>query len=99
LYNNSEVTIHILDVNKLAVTNESIGRFIVELKEKFPNSVRISNHTHVTSQYLSGFSFMLISYITWNKLTVSENKVLENIPSTLIINKKSSRFHIQNHKK
>ncbi|MFA7043417.1 MAG: cation:proton antiporter [Bacteroidales bacterium] len=95
LHNNSEVSIRILDVNNLIVTSESIGRFVGELKEEFPNALKISKHTHVTSPYISGFSFMLISYKTWNKFTVSRSKVLESIPSTLIINKKSSRFHIQ----
>ncbi|MCE5174293.1 MAG: cation:proton antiporter [Bacteroidales bacterium] len=95
LHNNSEVSIRILDVNNLIATNESIGRFVGELKEEFPNYIKISKHTHLTPPYISGFSFMLISYKTWNKFTVSGNKVLESIPSTLIINKKSSRFHIQ----
>jgi hypothetical protein len=36
---------------------------------------------------------MLISYQAWNILSVSNTKELEYIPSTLIINKKRSRFH------
>lgn len=93
LRNNPDVSIRILDMNKLALTNDEIGRSITELKEDFPNSVKLIKDTHFSSSYISGFTFMLISYPTWNKFAVSENKVLENIPSTLIINKKSSRFH------
>jgi len=40
------------------------------------------------------YSFMLISYQAWNTLTASSKKELDNIPSTLIINKKESRFHV-----
>jgi hypothetical protein len=35
---------------------------------------------------------MLISYQTWNILAEVNSNKLENIPSTLIINKKISRF-------
>jgi len=38
-------------------------------------------------------SFMLISYQAWNLLSSRENNDLKNIPSTVIINKKVSRFH------
>ncbi|MDD4922085.1 MAG: cation:proton antiporter [Bacteroidales bacterium] len=93
LKNNPEVSIRIFDVNKLATTNEEIGQSIAALREDYPSAVKVSKNTHLQPLYISGFSFMLISYPTWNKLTVSDNKELENIPSTLIINKKSSRFH------
>ena len=96
LRNNPDVSIRILDVNKLAISNEDIGQTIAALKEEFPTSVKVSKNTHISPKFISGFSFMLISYPTWNKFTVLENKELENIPSTLIINKKVSRFHHQN---
>jgi len=95
LHNNPDVSIKILDVRKLAATDENIAQAIMALKEEFPNSVKVSKNTHILSQYVTNFSFMLISYPTWNKLTASENNELENIPSTLIINKKTSRFHKQ----
>jgi len=93
LRNNSDVSIRILDVNKLATANEEIGLTIQALMEEFPNSVKLSKNTHASPTFMSGFSFMLISYQTWNKLTLNQNKELLNIPSTLIINKKLSRFH------
>jgi len=93
LRNNPDVTIRILDVHQLAKSNDEIGQTIISLKEEFPNAVKLSKNTHISPTFISGFSFMLISYQTWNKLTVSQNKELENIPSTLIINKKASRFH------
>lgn len=93
LRNNPDVSIRILDVHELAKSNDEIAQTISSLKEEFPNAVKLSKNTHISPTFISGFSFMLISYQTWNKLTVSQNKELENIPSTLIINKKSSRFH------
>jgi hypothetical protein len=36
---------------------------------------------------------MLISYKAWNLLSSSDKNELKNIPSTIIINKKVSRFH------
>jgi hypothetical protein len=42
---------------------------------------------------------MLISYQAWNILSLSDKNELEFIPSTLIINKKVSRFHMGAHHK
>jgi len=94
LRNNPEVQIHILDFKKLAVTNERIRKAIHELKHQFPNRLTMNRYTRFSSSVLSKYSFMLISYQTWNILSVSDKKELENIPSTLIINKKVSRFHV-----
>jgi len=93
LRNNSEVIIHIVDIHKLAHSSEAIHSAIERLKEEFPHSVKSIRYTKSTSTLLNKYSFMLISYQAWNILSVSENKELRNIPSTLIINKKVSRFH------
>jgi Kef-type K+ transport system membrane component KefB len=93
LKNNSEVTIQILDVNKVADTYEKIKKSIDDLKEQFPNSIKYIKQSRFNSSLLSKYSFMLISYQAWNILSVSDKKELNNIPSTLIINKKESRFH------
>jgi hypothetical protein len=61
--------------------------------QQFPNEVRINKQTRISSSVLSKHSFMLISYQTWNFLSASDKKELKDIPSTLIINKKVSRFH------
>ena len=91
--NNSEVTINILDINKLSSTNEIIRQGINDLRVQFPNEVKVSKSTRLNSGSLAKQSFMLISYQTWNILSTSDKKELGNIPSTLIINKKVSRFH------
>jgi len=94
LKNNSEVQIHILDLNKLAASSESIRKAIDDLKAQFPNSVKMNKHTRISTSVLSKFSFMLISYQAWNLFSAAEKKELNSIPSTLIINKKVSRFHV-----
>ena len=91
--NNNEVTINILDINKLAATSQLIRDGIHELRKQFPNQVKVNKATKISSSVLSKHSFMLISYQTWNLLSSSDKKELEYIPSTLIINKKVSRFH------
>jgi len=93
LKNNNEVIINILDVNKLITTSENIRKSIEELMEQFPNVVKINKHSRISSSVLSKYNFMLISYQAWNILSISDKKELNHIPSTLIINKKVSRFH------
>lgn len=93
LRNNGEVTIRIMDVHKLVESNRVISESIAALKEEFPTAVKVSKNMHVSSTYVSNYSFLLISYSAWNHYSASQENALENIPSTLIINKKTSRFH------
>jgi len=93
LRNNGEVTIRIMDVHKFAESHLEIEQGIAALKEEFPTAVKVSKNIHVSSTYVSNYSFLLISYAAWNHYSTSQEKALENIPSTLIINKKTSRFH------
>lgn len=93
LRNNGEVTVRIMDVHKLVETNPNIRESIAALKKEFPSAVKVSKNLHVSSTYVSNYSFLLISYTAWNHYSASPENVLENIPSTLIINKKTSRFH------
>ena len=94
LKNNPDISINILDINKLETRNEKIRKEIQSLKQQFPNSVKLIKFSRFSSSLLSKYSFMLISYQAWNTLSLSDKKELEYIPSTLIINKKESRFHI-----
>jgi hypothetical protein len=43
----------------------------------------------LTSDILSKYNFMLISYPTWNVLSESREEALQKMPSTLILNKAS----------
>lgn len=91
--NNSEVIITILDINKLAANSEVIRQGIHDLRQQYPNEVKVNKATRLSSAVFSKQSFMLISCPTWNLLSVSDKNGLKNMPSTLIINKKVSRFH------
>jgi len=91
--NNNEVTINIIDLNKLSTTSQIIRDGILDLRQQFPGEVKVNKATRLNASILSKQSFMLISYPTWNLLSSSEKEELKDIPSTLIINKKVSRFH------
>lgn len=91
--NNSQVTISIIDGNKLTTTSELIRKGIQELRQQYPNEVKINKATKLSSTVFAKQSFMLISCPTWDKLSETRKHDLVNIPSTLIINKKNSRWH------
>jgi Kef-type K+ transport system membrane component KefB len=93
LRNNLDVSISILDLSHLTESDDEIIKTFAALREEFPNSVKLVGNNHFSVNYLSDYSFMLISYQAWNILSVSGKKEMEYIPSTLIINKKRSRFH------
>ena len=93
LRNSSKVTINIIDLNKLNSNSAVIRQSIHELRHQYPNEVNVNKATSLSSTVLSKNSFMLISYQTWNILSTSDRKEMKSIPSTLIINKKVSRFH------
>jgi len=99
LKNNSVVTIRIFDANRVADTSEAISKAIEELKKKFPNAVKMNKNSKINSNTFYKHSLMLISYQAWNILSVSDKKELVHIPSTLIINRKESRFHTGAHNK
>ncbi len=95
LKNNGEVSIRIMDPKRLAETEVEIGQQLELLQQEFPSFVKMARSTQLNAGSISGYSLMLISYPTWNHYVLSQEQDLENIPSTLIINKKSSRFHVQ----
>ncbi|HRU62956.1 MAG TPA: universal stress protein, partial [Paludibacteraceae bacterium] len=99
LKNNNNATVQIMDVNKVIDNNESVARYINEMEKQFPNAVRILKQNKINSNTFSKYSFMLISYQTWNKLVEIDKNQLANIPTTLIINKKISHFYSDGRRK
>ncbi|MDO9633471.1 MAG: cation:proton antiporter [Paludibacter sp.] len=94
LKNDSGIQISILDENKLLTLDENFKSQFKELMYHFPEAVKIiKTQKHATNGF-SKYSFMLISYQCWNAFIENDGYKLENIPSTLIINKKESRFSI-----
>ena len=92
LRNNPDVTVEILDLEKLYGNAESITTGIDLLTEQHNSRVKVSRSTQIAKSYLEKFSFMMISYPSWEFLISKEISTLKDIPSTLIINKRSSRF-------
>lgn len=88
LKNSTEVDIQVLDMNKV-LSKKELAHGYDELKKKYSN--RISKQNRFTSGALLKYSFMLIGYQTWEMLSETGSEILTEIPSTLIINKKSSK--------
>ena len=88
LKNNPDVHILVLDVHNI-LQNEALTAPYEELKRKYAS--RITCQSKFTSGILQRHSFMLIAYQTWETLSETGNEMLFQIPSTLIINKKSSK--------
>ncbi len=93
LRNNTSVSIFLMDVNGIIASNKTLNKAVEDLKSAYPHSVKILKSGKNNANIISKFSFLLISYPTWNILSESENRELASIPSTLIINKKPSRFN------
>jgi hypothetical protein len=77
----------------LSENNPEIAKSMEALRTEFPTGVKIARNLQLSSSNLPSFSLLLISYEAWNHHVASHENELENIPSTLIINKKTSRFH------
>lgn len=94
--NNKSVSIFIMDVNHVLQRSAKLREKTDELRKLFPNSVKIIKSSKNNASVISKFSFLLLSYQTWNDLSENDATMLRSIPSTLIINKKTSRFHTRN---
>ena len=94
--NNKSVSIFIMDVNQVLQRSTKVREATDELRKMFPNSVKIIKSSKNNASVISKFSFLLLSYQTWNDLSENDATMLRSIPSTLIINKKTSRFHSRN---
>lgn len=86
-----EVQITIIDINNI-LGKDAVAKEIFEnLHVTYKNNIKLSPVKNVGA-ISSSFSFMMISYQAWNDLVAVDKSELQNIPSTLIISKKASRF-------
>jgi hypothetical protein len=92
LKNNPKIHVSILDENRLLNEETNFIKSYQELINTYPASVKTIKASKSANSNLMRYSIMLISYQSWNDLIENESSKLENIPSTLIINKKESRF-------
>lgn len=92
LRTNVESTIQILDMHHVLDKKSDSVDIIHKLNTQYPQRFKVSKITKLHSGMVNKFSLMMVSYQTWEQLLADECKALHDIPSTLIINKKKSRF-------
>jgi Kef-type K+ transport system membrane component KefB len=92
LKNDASIQLVIHDENRLLQSTGAFTKSFEELHLHFPNSYKLIRNARNNYNHFGRYSLMLVSYPVWNRLTHDNSTKLENIPSTLIINKKPSRF-------
>lgn len=93
LRNNPAVTLRIKDLHEMSAENTLFSKGIMNLMKEFPNQVQWAGSSLDDKEYMLSFTFMMVSYVSWDEMVADEGICLDYIPSTLIINKKVSRFH------
>jgi len=88
---NGGVQITVIDVNNILQKDLAAKETFDNLQVEYKNNIKLSSAKNI-SGISSSFSFMMISYQAWNDLAAENKSELQNIPSTLIISKKASRF-------
>ena len=91
LKNDPKVHVTFHDEHKLLSTEDSFKEQYKEFVRHYPDAVKLSKSKNGTGSFQK-YSFMLISYQSWIRITEGDSNKLDSIPSTLIINKKESRF-------
>ncbi|GHV43188.1 cation/H(+) antiporter [Bacteroidia bacterium] len=86
-----DVHITIIDTNNILANDPTATEIFEILRVAYPNNIKMSRIKNI-SNISNRFSFMMISYQAWNTLLATNKWELRNIPSTLIISKKASRF-------
>lgn len=89
LKNDAKTLITFIDEKHLISKEEIFKSQYSTLTENFPNSIKLVTNNN---NNLQKYDFMMISYQCWNNHIESGSGKLDHIPSTIIINKKESRF-------
>lgn len=89
---NPDITIQVIDLHHILDKNAIFAQTIEKLYSENPERFKLSKITKLHSSVVDKFSFMMISYPAWEQLITEECIALHDIPSTLVINKKKSRF-------
>ncbi|OJV44916.1 MAG: cation/H(+) antiporter [Bacteroidales bacterium 36-12] len=89
LKNDAKTLITFIDEKHLISKEDIFKNQYATLTENFPNSIKLVTNNN---NNLQKYDFMMISYQCWNNHIESGSGKLDHIPSTIIINKKESRF-------
>ena len=87
----NKVNVVIYDTNNVLGTSDDAQHDFQQIKNQYPSCTRLSGNRTFLAINSRRYNFMLISYQAWNTF-ISQDKTIKEIPSTLIINKKESRF-------
>lgn len=80
-------------VNKTSTTTpgfEHIADALRSFTETVPESALLPDKD-LTSELFGGFNFMLVGYNTWNDISEHRKEALQQMPSTLILNKNQNQ--------
>lgn len=93
LRNNSNITIQVQELNNLFNFAPEIFQLYQGLEMEFKTRISLNKISKLQASIMKKSSLLMISYQSWEELLKNENRILQEIPSTLIINKKTSRFN------
>ena len=80
-------------VNQIAETRAEVYASTLKKINEFISATpqaNLSEKKELTAELFNGFNFMLIGYRTWNDVSERYKEALQKMPSTLILNKKST---------
>jgi Kef-type K+ transport system membrane component KefB len=83
LNNNAKVTLS--DANRLVKNNVIFSMAVDKINKETPQSMQVHASQTLTSDFLSSFNLVLVSYSGWKSLTRARQQWLVNTPSVLIL--------------
>lgn len=91
LVKSNRASVAILDTKGLVMSDEESLRKIDRFRKKH-SQPDIRTKQHLAEDLLLRYNFMLISYTTWEQVSISEKEALQQMPSTLIIHPGKERL-------
>lgn len=86
---NAEAQVVVLDTTGLVKTNPEMKELIRSIEQTAPNHIAL-HEKMMDKSLLKGYDLMLVSFSSWKGLVNTKSLWLPDIPSTLIVDNKSS---------
>lgn len=87
----NRASVGICDLEGLIATNQTPLRKIERLSRKY-SQVTLLEKKKLSTSLLLKYNFMLIAYDTWERISVAEKDALQQMPSTLIVNRAKEKI-------
>lgn len=87
---NNNARVMLSDPNRLLKTNMIFSMAVDKINTENPQHIQTTESHTVTTEFLSGFNLVLVSYSGWKDITRSKRSWLVNTPSVLILKSKRS---------